>query len=192
MEKTQALLYKPKDRWQIWVCLLGTILLFACAVALVRGEPAEAPTITPADEGIPVTFTPALPEPPPATPEDTPEALPPPDVQSDVAEENPTPAPERKRVPVHTATPIPKTTSAGVAGPASLSSAKVFALSAPRPEYPYEARRQRLTGSGVAVLLIDPASGAVANVSIVRSTGSPILDNAAISGFRRWRFRPGS
>ncbi|MDQ6859994.1 MAG: TonB family protein [Verrucomicrobiota bacterium] len=179
MEKTQALLYKPKDRWQIWVCLLGTILLFACAVALVRGEPAEAPTITPADEGIPVTFTPALPEPPP-------------DMQSDVAEENPTPVPERKRVPVHTAPPIPEPTSAGVAGPASLSSAKVFALSAPRPEYPYEARRQRLTGSGVAVLLIDPASGAVANVSIVRSTGSPILDNAAISGFRRWRFRPGS
>jgi len=73
-----------------------------------------------------------------------------------------------------------------------LSSAKVLALSAPRPEYPYEARRQRLTGTGVALLLVDPASGAVTDVSIVRTTGSAILDNAAISGFRRWRFNPGT
>jgi len=41
MNKTQALRYKPKDRWQIWVCLLGTILLFVTAIALVRGQPAE-------------------------------------------------------------------------------------------------------------------------------------------------------
>jgi protein TonB len=73
-----------------------------------------------------------------------------------------------------------------------MSSAKVLALSAPRPEYPYEARRQRLTGSGVAVLLVDPASGSVTSVSIARSTGSAILDNAAISGFKRWRFKPGT
>jgi len=74
----------------------------------------------------------------------------------------------------------------------NLSSAKVFALSAPRPEYPYEARRQRVTGDGVAVLTVDPATGAVVDVSMARSTGNQFLDNAALTGFRRWRFRPGT
>lgn len=192
MQKTQALLYKPKDRWQIWVCLLGTILMFACAIALVRSEPVQAPAITSGDDSITIEFPPPSAEPPPPTPEDTPEALPPPDMRSDVPEDNPTPAPDRKRVQVHNAMPLQRTTTTGAVGPASLSSAKAVALSAPRPEYPYEARRLRLTGSGVAVLIVDSASGAVTNVSIVRSTGSPILDNAAISGFRRWRFKPGT
>jgi TonB family protein len=74
----------------------------------------------------------------------------------------------------------------------SLSSAKVFALSAPRPEYPYEARRQKITGDGIAVIRIDPGSGSVTDVSMAKSTGSVFLDNAAIAGFRRWRFKPGS
>jgi protein TonB len=71
-------------------------------------------------------------------------------------------------------------------------SPKAFALSAPRPEYPYEARRQRLTGSGVATLTIDTATGAVTSVTMARSTGSAVLDNATISGLRRWRFKPGT
>ena len=188
MEKTQALLYKPKDRWQIWVCLLGTLLLFAGAIALVRGEPVQAPAFTPGDDGIPISFAPDPDEPPPPTPEETPEALPP-EVRSDFPEEKPTP--EQKHVQVHDVSRLVRPPVTAV-GSASLSSAKVLALSAPRPEYPYEARRQRLTGSGVAVLLVDSASGAVTSVSILRSTGSAVLDNAAISGFRRWRFKPGT
>jgi protein TonB len=74
----------------------------------------------------------------------------------------------------------------------NLSSARVFALSAPRPEYPYEARRQKITGDGIAVLNVDPANGSVTSVSMITSTGSPFLDNAAVAGFKRWRFRPGT
>ena len=70
--------------------------------------------------------------------------------------------------------------------------ARVLALNAPRLEYPYEARRARVTGSGVALLTIDPATGYVTEVSMSRSTGNAVLDNAAISGFRRWRFKPGT
>jgi TonB family protein len=73
-----------------------------------------------------------------------------------------------------------------------MSAAKVLALTAPRPEYPYEARRQRATGSGVATLTIDSATGNVTDVRMSRSTGSAVLDNATISAFRRWRFRPGT
>jgi protein TonB len=74
----------------------------------------------------------------------------------------------------------------------SLSSAKVFAVNAPRPEYPYEARRQKITGDGIVVMTVDPGSGSVTDVSMAKSTGSVFLDNAAIAGFRRWRFKPGS
>ena len=74
----------------------------------------------------------------------------------------------------------------------NISSAKVLAVNAPRPEYPYEARRQKITGSGVAVMRVDPGSGSVTEVTIAKSTGSVFLDNAAIVGFRRWRFKAGS
>lgn len=73
-----------------------------------------------------------------------------------------------------------------------LSSARVFAVSAPRPEYPYEARRQRITGDGIAVMTIDPGTGNVIQVTMAKSTGSEFLDNAVVTGFKRWRFKPGS
>lgn len=65
-------------------------------------------------------------------------------------------------------------------------------ISAPRPEYPYEARRRWLSGSGVAVLEVDTASGRVTRAYMERSTGSSILDNEATDTFERWRFRPGA
>ena len=71
-------------------------------------------------------------------------------------------------------------------------SLKARALSAPRPEYPYEARSRHITGSGVVIMTIDVSTGAVTDASMAQSTGSPILDNAAVSAFRRWRFKPGT
>jgi TonB family protein len=189
MEKTQALLYKETDRWQIWLCLLVTLLLFGGAIAFVRGEPAEpVPFLT--DIGPNIDVETELAPPPPAMPEETPEATTPPEMRSEFHEDKSTPAPRHSQS--RNVTPLVRQTTGSPAVAASLSSARVLALSAPRPEYPYEARRQHLTGSGVAVLLVDPASGAVTNVTIARSTGSAILDSAAISGFRRWRFKPGT
>jgi TonB family protein len=69
---------------------------------------------------------------------------------------------------------------------------KALAVYAPRPRYPYEARRRRHTGRGVAVLVVDPATGVVKSAEMATSTGSVLLDNAAVSAFRLWRFRPGS
>ena len=83
----------------------------------------------------------------------------------------------------------------GVAHAADLSAipeieARV-ALSAARPEYPYEARLQRLTGTGVAVMEVDTESGKVERAYMAISTGHKVLDQAAIEAFSRWRFRPG-
>ena len=67
-----------------------------------------------------------------------------------------------------------------------------FALSAPRPEYPYEARSHHIMGSGVANLTVLPTSGVVVAAKMEQSIGSSILDNATLSAFRRWRFKPGT
>jgi len=70
--------------------------------------------------------------------------------------------------------------------------AKASAISAPRPDYPYEARSRKITGSGVCVVTVDAASGSVTDATMAQSIGNPILDNAAVSAFRRWRFKPGT
>jgi TonB family protein len=74
----------------------------------------------------------------------------------------------------------------------SISGAKALAIFAPKPEYPYEARSRHITGSGVAVVDVDPASGNVTDATMAQSIGNPILDNSTVSAFRRWRFKPGT
>jgi TonB family protein len=59
---------------------------------------------------------------------------------------------------------------------------------APSPPYPYAARALRLVGSGVVDLNVDRKSGRVTSARIEKSTGHKILDDAALDGFRKWRF----
>lgn len=74
---------------------------------------------------------------------------------------------------------------------ASLRSVKATVAYAPRPVYPYEARRQRVTGSGIALLTVDQTSGTVTDVRMARSCGNGILDKSTLDALRRWRFKPG-
>jgi TonB family protein len=60
------------------------------------------------------------------------------------------------------------------------------------PEYPREARDNGLTGKRIAAVKVDPATGYVTSVSMVKGTGYEILDDAALRAFQRWRFRPRS
>ena len=62
----------------------------------------------------------------------------------------------------------------------------------PTPKYPLAARREYLTGAGSFFLEIDTNSGAVTHVTVSKSTGHTILDQAAISALRKWRFAPHS
>jgi len=59
---------------------------------------------------------------------------------------------------------------------------------APLPEYPPAARERGLEGSGVFVLHLNRKAGTVISVTIEKSTGSAILDDAAIACLKRWRF----
>lgn len=58
------------------------------------------------------------------------------------------------------------------------------------PAYPREARDKGLTGKGVAVAKVDPATGHVTSASMIKSTGHDILDDAALRALRQWRFPP--
>ena len=70
--------------------------------------------------------------------------------------------------------------------------AKAVTTYAPRPPYPQEARSHRISGSGVCVVSVDPATGSVTKVSITRSTGSQLLDKSVLSTVRTWKFKPGT
>jgi TonB family protein len=74
----------------------------------------------------------------------------------------------------------------------SLSSAQTLAVSAPLPQYPYEARHANATGSGICLMIVDTSSGKVTNAMMAQSTGNAVLDKVTTETFRRWRFKPGS
>ena len=76
--------------------------------------------------------------------------------------------------------------------PVSLSVAQSMAITAPLPDYPYEAKRRNLTGSGICVVTVDTATGTVTNATMFQSTGSPLLDKITIQTFKSWRFKPGT
>lgn len=179
----KPLLYKPPPRWQFWAALGGALLIHIGAViASMKHEapPVDLSNIPTAE----VTATLEAQEQPTPPPEDIPLPPPPPEPQvvPEFHEEAATPPPRQ----------APKAAAPIKAPPvASISSAKAQALSAPRPEYPYEARARKITGSGVCVLTVDTASGSVTDATMAQSIGSPILDNSTVSAFRRWRFRPG-
>jgi TonB family protein len=66
------------------------------------------------------------------------------------------------------------------------------ATKSPRPDYPDAARKKHLAGAGVFLMQIDPATGDVTAVVVERSTGHKILDEAVVSAFRQWHWRPGT
>ena len=76
--------------------------------------------------------------------------------------------------------------------PVSLSVAQSMAITAPLPDYTYEMKRRNLTGSGVCIVTVDPATGTVTNATMFQSTGSPLLDKITTETFKSWRFKPGT
>lgn len=185
MAKTpvKPLLFQPAPRWHLWLALGGAVAIHLTAVALaqkrevVAAEPPPPPPMV-----VEATLAPPEATPPP---EDIPlpEPPPPPEVQPEFHEERtppPRPPPAAQKF-----TPIK-------AQAMTMSRAKALAINSPRPQYPYEARSRHITGSGVCVVTVDPGSGNVTGASMTQSIGNPILDNAALSAFREWRFRPGT
>jgi len=191
-----ALLYQPTKRWRIGAAVGAAALIHFAAIVLVGRDHQTQVEATPPsqDGGIPIDLLPpdAPREESTPPPEEvaTPAAVPVP-VEDPIFDENRTiPSPVR-RPPSKPVAPLVKGRNGATASIVNSSSIRAMALSGPRPVYPYEARRQKITGSGIAMMTVDPA-GEVFDVVMQESTGSIVLDNAAIAAFRRWRFKPGT
>jgi len=190
-ETPRPLLYSPPAKWYFWGALGAAVAIHLTAVALAQKReqvvdlPPDIPTAV-------VEATLQATEEPTPPPEDIPlpEPPPPPEIKPEYVEET-TPPPKKPTTQKFAPIKAPQATS-GRPGAMSISQAKAVATYAPRPQYPYEARSRHVTGSGVCVVEVNAASGTVTSASMAQSLGSPILDNAATSAFRQWRFKPGS
>jgi len=184
-------------KWQVWAAFGGAFAIHALAVGIAALNP-EPPEMN--MEAIPEAFVelsveqePAPPEPTPPPEEEEPEPLeapPEPIDPPEFQEEQPTPPPKPKTDKPKPIAPIARPTTPGPpTGPAP--SGRAAMIFKPNIQYPYEAKRSRVTGSGVVVVSVTP-SGSVSSATMGKSTGSPILDNAATSAFRSARFKPGT
>jgi TonB family protein len=64
-------------------------------------------------------------------------------------------------------------------------------LAAPDPEYPIKAQHLGYQGQGIYRLMINPTTGIVDEVKVMKSTHSRELDASAIMTLFNWKFRPG-
>jgi len=178
-----ALLYRRNGRSIFWLAFFFALAIHLGAVALAktRSPSIKLQDVSPLPEVVDTSETEAalLEEsaPPPPLEQIHPD-------QDRFQEENLTPPPIRAHRKARQPSLIRGTT-------ASLRSVKAKVAYAPRPIYPYEARRQRVTGSGIALLTVDQTSGTVTDVRMAQSCGNVILDNSTLDALRRWRFKPG-
>lgn len=157
-------------------------------VDLEGAPPETVPQEIPAPEPV---DSPLLPDPEPPVPEPEPEPISPPKPVPAVKKERP--ATTRKATP-RQASPQVRNTPA--AGEESMSSRPVVtapellpAFKNRKPEYPRLARQRGQEGTVLLRLSIDP-EGTVLKVEIVQSSGHTLLDDAAVTSLRRWRFKP--
>jgi TonB family protein len=182
-----ALIYRPNNRKLIWIAFACAVTVHLAAVGLAKSKLQNwSMTVCPGPEVEITDFTPANTE--------EPEIVLPPEQPSnepqEFTDENVTPRPIRPRKKTPVATLI-RSTGIGTGRTMSSGLVKALTLYAPRPAYPYEARRDGITGSGIAHLTVNPGAGNVIDAGMAQSTGSAILDKATVEALGRWRFKPG-
>jgi TonB family protein len=182
-----ALLYRRRQAWTFWIAFACAAAIHVGAVVLAKSKSdktsiqdfgplgADVEVIDTEPENVRPQESVTPPQPQPQSPPD----------EETFSEQNRMPQPVRARRKTRVAS-----FTSGAA--TSFGLVKALVMYAPRPVYPYEARRQRMTGSGISLLTVDPAIGNVTSVRITRSCGSVIIDNATLEAFRRWRFKPGT
>jgi TonB family protein len=182
--KNNAFIYRRPSKWPIATALAAAVLIHLSAMAIAFRQ--ESPPIPPAAID-PTTIGVYFADDPPIPPD--PDISVPPPVPVPAADFIEPPETRRVIKTQRTAAAIPPS---GQMRLGTVGNAKAFVLNAPRPDYPYEARSRHITGSGVAVISVDPNSGLAVDATMEQSIGNPILDNSTVSAFRRWRFKPGT
>ncbi len=167
-----ALIYRPSAKWPIVIAFIAAVTIHLGAVALASRRMVPSPQVVPQI----VTDVIGMEEvdPAPSVPQMDETMPPPPLFTAEFIDDNPpSPVlPRRERRPLRT------TTAARLTGS---SNPRALALRAPRLDYPYEARRRHITGSGMVALTIDDATGAVIDAEMEQSIGNSLLDQSALS-----------
>lgn len=116
----------------------------------------------------------------------------------DIPVELPEPVPQTvETTPEPASAPLPLQANSGMDGTTSDVSGEsgggtsITLLQRVIPKYPVEAARRQQEGATSVLLHVD-RSGRVQDVKITRSSGSRVLDTAAVRAFRQWKFAPGS
>jgi TonB family protein len=91
---------------------------------------------------------------------------------------------------VSSATTQTTTSSSRATSSTETSSAAGGSLNGPRPKYSQAARDSHLSGTGTYLLHFDTSTGDVTDVTVTQSSGSAVLDQAAIDAFRQWHAQP--
>src|SRR5689334_14018914 len=165
----KPLLYRSGPKWPLIIAFAAAAAIHVSALAF---SPLHHPPLPGPGDSTEITMEtpPTDPEPSPEPEETLPPTFTPPPAASNEFSETPQPTPRHL---IRAARPIHSDAARYAAQPA-VGNGKVFALNAPRPDYPYEARAHHITGSGAVMLDVDPVSGAVLNATTIQSTGSPI------------------
>jgi len=166
--------------------LLCSLALHAAALLLLPPPAAPARAAVPLQARLrPPPLTPAVQEPPPAPPRE--EAAPPPPEKPASAKPKPEkkapakPAPARFKEPPASFNGYPV-----LAGNAARSA---FSQLARQPLYPLEAATLGLQGEVLVLLFLD-ANGNVQAARVERSSGQPLLDQAAVGAARQLKALP--
>ncbi len=199
-------------RWprELWICLGISIVLHGLlfvAMELKRADFGVRQTQTQEAEGAVtlslVIVTPETPAPVVTAP---PKVQPPPKEEPVTAEPVvlpaipflPMPAPEPPAsqtisapAPAITVKPEVHVPAKNISAPAPPSAveAKPNYLRNPPPLYPEAARRKHQEGLVILAVTVTP-EGQASRVSIKKSSGFPILDNAAVQAVQNWEFQP--
>lgn len=200
----------------IWFLMKGPRQL---PVELTTSQAAPPPPsvevdLTPPPEPEPEVEVPVIDEnsvkPPPKKIESTPAPAPKP---TPVPKPRPTPKPKPeppkpapKPTPAPKPAPTPSTqpsTSSSTASPAATgrsnadghsdkltpATSGMRSLGNPPPQYPPLALQRRIEGTVGLRILVTP-QGRAGQVQVTRSSGSSLLDNAAVNAVRNWKFKP--
>jgi TonB family protein len=178
-----ALIYRPRRRWLFWIALTCAAAIHLGAVVLATSKPDKIVPMGVRPQSGEVEIEYAESDQPPL--EESAALRQSPSNEEMFPEENQMPTPVRPHKKTRAASVLSGTRTAS-------SSVKTLVKYAPRPVYPYEARRQRLVGSGIAMLTVDPETGNVTAVRMRQSCGNDLLDHATLEALRRWRFKHGS
>ena len=154
----RAMIYRSGSRWQIVTAFTTAVALHLSAIAIASLH-REATVVNPGNEFPIIQADPGM-EPPLQSQVEIPLQAPPQFLSSpDFTEPQQPISKTRSFPPIRT---VRQTPMGFTANPRALT------LNAPRPEYPYEARSRHITGSGIAALTIDPATGLVEDVVMER------------------------